>query len=264
MSIFLYHEQIDLATGDCLGGDIAGWAGQISQRIGTDAAQDQASPNYLSTDDPSKLKLTFHKFAGYFQSLVLACSSNSILGSDELQTLKVECADMIHDLRLVHRDVWTNFQWKLCLRDSGFISAFWELQYIYIHPHFHIPAILLPLWRQCQIFDSICCLLLIWFKDDLDTTSSNLSNDGLWPQPCLPNHTTNFFHTTSEKALVDILLTFPTMIPLHTDPSSVYFLTSQENFWEAYNNWLRVALVLRGVKARLYFFKCINYSLLLG
>jgi hypothetical protein len=100
-------------------------------------------------------------------------------------------------------------------------------------------------------FDTICCLLLFWFEKDIASTP-NLPNNDIIPEPYFSDDR-NFEFRAIEgkytgKSLVDVLLAFPEAIPLDTNPSTIFFLASAQNFVEAYNDWLKVALILREVK----------------
>ena len=119
---------------------------------------------------------------------------------------------------------------------------------MHINPCFQIPTILIPLWRRTQIFHSISSLLYGWFSDDLDTISSHQSDDAIWP-PYPPDTQLSFNCEMNGEELVNVILSKPSMIPLETNPSSTFFLSSAENFCEAYEHWLRFSLVLHGVKA---------------
>jgi hypothetical protein len=313
MSAVLHHEQIDLATGKCLGSsDTSGWADQLahvySQPLGSDAAHSDSdftlsddsvesedsvllsndsyvpassgkkrlaakhpaakgpaakclspSSHSKSQSDSLDWMLTFQQFASDLKLLESACHKTTSLSSDMLKGLKVGCTSMIQFLRKIPRSTWSTSQWKSRLRASGFISAFFSLQYIHIDPSFHIPDILLPLWRQCQLFDTISFLLYIWFKDELalHSPSSTLLNEELSDLPgsgSSSDEGDHFYPSSDAKSLVEILLRYPTLIPLRTNPSFIFFLSSDKNFAEAYDEWLRVALGLHGVKARVCLF----------
>jgi hypothetical protein len=76
-------------------------------------------------------------FAGYLKDLVSACDPNSPPRSiQELNGLNKDCAQMIQELKKIHRRDWSEPQWKKGLQDSGFVSAFWDLEFVYIDPNF--------------------------------------------------------------------------------------------------------------------------------
>jgi hypothetical protein len=93
----------------------------------------------LSQAKISAWKDMFERYAWHFKHLHSACSlqaTTSTISSDELVTLKEKCTEMIKDLHKLSKSDFSNSEWKKCLRESGFISAFWELRYIHIHPGF--------------------------------------------------------------------------------------------------------------------------------
>jgi hypothetical protein len=220
----------------------------------------------LALSQSSKWLAILNEYAQHFEQLVLACHCDASLPADMLLALQKYCQNMISDLRNIRPSNWRSAEWKGHFKESNFARAFWKLEFIHVHPLYEIPLILLPLWRQCQIFDSICVLLLLWFEEELHTLSlsdspshpsgtshSSISPKGrLLPEPVLPDKKREFaYHHGSNvgRELASILLDFPSVVPLKTNPSSIFFLCSLENFTEAYEDWLQASLILHGIKA---------------
>jgi hypothetical protein len=213
----------------------------------------------LAHSQSSKWLAILNEYAHHFDKLVLACCTDSSLSPDELLALWKYCQNMISDLRNIRPSNWRSNEWKACFINSNFTSAFWKLEFIHIHPQYLIPLILLPLWRQCQIFDSICILLFLWFEEEICSllhinSPKHFPNARLLPVPIFPDQNREFayyYGTNVGRDLASILLDFPSVIPLETNPSSIFFLSSLENFTEAYADWLQAGLILRGIKVSL-------------
>jgi hypothetical protein len=282
------EDQIDLITGEHLGSmDMSPWDDRMAHLL--DPENDSDSEFHLETDDDSsedyrsitstapkessnskKRKSvrqhtvasggsrgmfsewdeTFREYTNSLELLLDACRRSSSMPAESHRDLKKDCMQMIRELKQIPRHVWENTRWRERLRESGFLEAFWRLEYVHVDPKFDIPPLLLPLWRQCQIYNTICVLLIMYYRAELpDQIPSDIPK--LWPDCNLPEGEFSFCYSKGPdigEKLVRVLLEFPDVIPLHTNPSSVFFLSSKENFQEAYDDWLRCALVLRGVQ----------------
>jgi hypothetical protein len=285
------EDQIDLATGDHLDElNTAGWDSRMAHMLGAHNNSDldfhldpdkdihedfmiSASSNtrkrkavvQLSASSGSSIDITpplttslewkgiWDKYADNIKTLLDACrlSSSAQVNYDDL---KQDCKQMIRKLREIPKPVWENALWREQLRKSEFMKAVWRLQYVHLDPQFNIPPALLPLWRQCAIFNSISVLLVLYYRAELPQHPNPSNAPKLWPDTSTISEGDLCFYYSSDKdlgrKLVNVLLEHPDAIPLHTNPSSAFFLSSQPNFVEAYDDWLRCALVLRGVQVR--------------
>jgi hypothetical protein len=275
MSAFLFQEQVDLGTGELLDSSRqAGWADRLAasyghphtskgDKSGTESDSDSDLETTESVLDYSHLdpqmeaesfkwKEIFAQCAQDLKALASACQRDESSDPEELLMSNKRCASMLQFLTRIRKTIWSQPSWKAHLRATDFLFASFALQNIHINPLFYIPDGLLSLWRQCQIADSLSLLLWIWFEDDVASYQASSQQT-----PDEPSHLSDFdagegdqFNSSIHgRILVEILMNHPTIIPLQTHPSCVYFLSSPDNFGEAYAGWLREALMLHGVKA---------------
>jgi hypothetical protein len=275
MSAFLFQEQVNLGTGELLDSSRqAGWADCLAALYahphtskGDESESESESDSDLETVDKLfdyshldpqmeaeslEWKDTFEQCTQDIKSLASACLRDAGHHPEELLMLNKRCASMLQFLTRVCKAIWCQPSWKAQLRATDFPSVSFALQNIHIDPHFDIPDGLLSLWRQCQIADSLSLLLWIWFEDDVSSyqASSQQTPDEPSHLPDVDAGEGDHFNSSIHgQTLVEILMNYPTMIPLRTHPSCIYFLSSPANFGEAYAGWLRAALTLHGVKA---------------
>jgi hypothetical protein len=289
------QEQIDPTTGDYLGNlNTSGWDSRMAHMLNalndsdlnfhldpdrddhdeyrTNMSSDTKTQKHKAVKQPSAarggstnkktpLALSsewegiWYKYNNNIRSLLDACHCSSSTQVDH-DNLMQNCKQMIRELREIPKAVWENTLWREQLRKSDFMKAAWDLQYVHLDPQFNILTTLLPLWRQCGIFNSICVLFVLYYRAELPLAQHQHPSNApkLWPHSSIPEGDLWFYYCSDKdlgKKLVSVLLEHPDLIPLHTNPSSAFFLSSQLNFLEAYDDWLRCALVLRSMKVSL-------------